>query len=226
MSKNFLTADSHFNHPNIIGYCERPFYRDGVTESDIQWCRDNNSNWNEIVDVNKHDEELIDKWNSVVSPEDTVWHLGDFVFPNNGRDYKFYTKKLNGKIVLIRGNHDNRLKPEDRSLFHNLHMEAPTNRGFMIEGDKYILHHYPQLSWNAAFHGRIHFFGHVHSGPKKTFWCMPNSYDVGVDNNNFTPILLKEACHKAKNNPFAVDMSRYGQYIKWMNNDEFKDLEI
>ena len=52
----FLTSDTHFNNDNIIKYCDRPFF--------------NHKDMNET---------LITNWNSVVKPEDTVYHLGDFI---------------------------------------------------------------------------------------------------------------------------------------------------
>ena len=51
----FFTSDTHFNHKAIISYCSRPF------ES-----------------VEEMNDRLIDNWNQVVKPSDTVYHLGDF----------------------------------------------------------------------------------------------------------------------------------------------------
>ena len=53
----YVIADTHFYHNNIIKYCNRPF-----------------------EDVEKMNELIINKWNSVVSNEDIVLHLGDFGF--------------------------------------------------------------------------------------------------------------------------------------------------
>ena len=53
----FFTSDTHFYHKNIIEYAQRPF--------------------SSIENMNK---ELIKNWNSVVSSEDTVFHLGDIGF--------------------------------------------------------------------------------------------------------------------------------------------------
>lgn len=45
---------------------------------------------------------LTENWNSVVKPEDTVFHLGDFAFGGISK----FLPYLNGNITLIRGNHD------------------------------------------------------------------------------------------------------------------------
>ena len=78
----YFTSDTHFYHKNIIKYCNRPF--------------------KDEIDMNN---KLIDNWNSIVTNNDTVYHLGDFALTsyNNLKDI---FNKLNGNIILIRGNHD------------------------------------------------------------------------------------------------------------------------
>jgi calcineurin-like phosphoesterase family protein len=79
---NFLTADTHFFHKNILGYCNRPFPN--------------------VIEMNLA---LIERWRSVAKPEDTVYHLGDFSFGDMARSSEIL-KMLPGKKILIRGNHD------------------------------------------------------------------------------------------------------------------------
>ena len=57
MSKTFFISDLHFNHENIIKYCNRPF-----------------------PNVDKMNSSIINNWNSVVSKDDVVYFLGDFMF--------------------------------------------------------------------------------------------------------------------------------------------------
>lgn len=75
----FFTADTHFNHKNIIRYCNRPFST-----------------------VEEMNETLIRNWNEKIKPNDTVYHIGDFGFGN----LEPILKRLNGKKILIIGSHD------------------------------------------------------------------------------------------------------------------------
>lgn len=78
----YFIADTHFNHENIIKYCNRPF-----------------KNSKEMNDY------IISKWNSVVKKNDIVYHLGDVGFGTT-EELKEIVRRLNGTKILIRGNHD------------------------------------------------------------------------------------------------------------------------
>ena len=83
--KIFVTADTHFNHENIIKYCNRPYEN--------------------VQDMN---EDIIKKWNEVVGKDDIVYHLGDYGFGSKEELQKIFNR-LNGKKYLIMGNHDLRV---------------------------------------------------------------------------------------------------------------------
>ncbi|AXP07742.1 putative metallophosphoesterase [Sinorhizobium phage phiM6] len=84
MAKNiWVISDTHFQHHNIITYCDRPF----KTPREM-------------------DEHMIDKWNSVVKEGDKVYHLGD-VYMGHWEGAEKIFKRLNGQKRLILGNHDN-----------------------------------------------------------------------------------------------------------------------
>jgi calcineurin-like phosphoesterase family protein len=110
VSKIFLTSDTHFGHTNIIKYCNRPFKN--------AYLMDN---------------ALIENWNSAVGPEDIVYHLGDFAFGGIAK----YLPRLNGEIILIRGNHDrnSELKGCDFKIHQNL--------DFKYGGYKFKMNHRP-----------------------------------------------------------------------------------
>src|SRR3972149_612675 len=74
----FIIADTHFLHSAMTKLGGRP---------------------------DDFDEIIIKNWNKIVKPKDKVLHLGDLVFSNKERAIAL-VRKLNGKIYLVRGNHD------------------------------------------------------------------------------------------------------------------------
>ena len=85
MAKTFYIADLHFGHKNGLFYDNRPF-----------------------SDIEQHDKTLIERWNSAVGAEDTVWVLGDFSWYPASKTISILSQ-LNGTKRLIVGNHDNKL---------------------------------------------------------------------------------------------------------------------
>jgi calcineurin-like phosphoesterase family protein len=89
----YVISDTHFFHDNIVKFCNR----------DEQIAKLNG----EPMDHNAY---MVEAWNRVVRPEDTVLHLGDVVLWRKGGDVKYASTimpKLNGTKYLILGNHDN-----------------------------------------------------------------------------------------------------------------------
>ena len=74
----WIISDTHFFHENIGRYCNRP------------------ENWQELI---------IKNWNDLISPGDDVLHLGDFALGKKS-NFELLTGMLNGRLFLIRGNHD------------------------------------------------------------------------------------------------------------------------
>lgn len=164
--KIWITSDTHFNHANILKYCNRPFR-----------------------DVTEMNETIIDNWNSVVGKDEFVYHLGDFCFGRTNGDFNRIFYRLNGKIIFIHGNHD-KLTYQFRDKFYEYHQ--PGMHQTMIDGIKVTLCHYSMRTWNCSHRGAYHLYGHSHG----TLPDDPNSlsFDVGVDCHNFTPISWKKVC--------------------------------
>ena len=180
----FFTSDTHFGHSKIIDYCKRPF-----------------------SSIEEHDKTLIQNWNNVVGQDDTVFHLGDFAY-GNSQFISNIIKQLNGNIILIKGNHD--LRNMNPTLY-NIFSDAVYQARILIDKQTVYLNHFPFLCFD---HGDINLykdnysiqlFGHVHSGPltssedtSRLNILLPTQYDVGVDNNNFTPISWIDVKNKIK----------------------------
>lgn len=96
MADIWVTSDTHFNHNNIIRYCNRPF-----------------------ADYNHMNEVLIERWNAVVKPQDKIYHLGDFYI---GYSVKTILSRLNGHKRLILGNHDNGKDQDIQRHFEKISM--------------------------------------------------------------------------------------------------------
>ena len=187
--KFFFTSDTHFGHTNIIKYCKRPF-----------------------KNVEEHDEELIKRWNKKVSKDDIVFHLGDVAF---GYNIENILDQLNGKIYLIIGNHDWR----NYNIF-NKRFEIVTQQINMKIGKRHIiLNHYPMLAFSGAWRGvdaTYQLFGHVHTSPytdegldqQRMKYLFTSQYDVGIDNNDFTPVSWKEVDQIINNQMMSLGMCR------------------
>ena len=83
----FVISDTHFGHTNSW---EKFKLEDG-------------SPLRPFTSTEEMDETMIERWNAKVQPQDTVYHLGDVVI---NKKYLNLVSRLNGRKILIRGNHD------------------------------------------------------------------------------------------------------------------------
>jgi calcineurin-like phosphoesterase family protein len=157
-NRTFFTSDHHFGHLGIIDSCMRPF-----------------------ADTAEMDRYMIEAWNSVVQPSDTVWYLGDFAHRCEPEYARRIFDRLNGQKRLIVGNHDAMVIDfpwDSKSLMTTVH----------VDGQALFLCHYAMREWPSSHAGVLHFYGHSHSR-------MPSSrsaIDVGVDNISFVPQTLEQ----------------------------------
>ena len=169
----YFTADTHFDHSNIISLNGRPF-----------------------KDVNQMNEKIIQNWNSCINDDDEIYVLGDFTFNGNGFDANNILKRLNGIKYLIKGNHDKFVNDEsfDQKYFEWIKDYYELN----YQKIKLVLFHYPILEWAGFFKDSIHLHGHVHNcsknkeQQKRLNVLGKMAINVGVDVNNFSPISIEK----------------------------------
>lgn len=190
--KFYFTADTHFSHSNIIKYCKRPF-----------------------KNVEENDEEIIRRWNEKVPEDGIVFHLGDVAF-GDPEHVDNILERLNGTIYLVIGNHDWRRIVNQ----HKWRFELMTQQINMKIGKRHIiLNHYPMLAFSGAWRGEdatYQLFGHVHTSPytdegldqARMKMLFTSQYDVGVDNNDFTPVSWKEVDQIINNQMMSLGMCR------------------
>jgi len=183
MMKNYwFTSDEHYLHFNIIKLCKRPFESLGHMHN-----------------------VLIDNHNSVVKDEDDVYHLGDFSYKGRVEDVIEILNELKGKHFFLFGNHDSALrhivgnnsfkkwKFSDKFNFYgSCDPNETVIRTIYLQNKRIVLSHYALRTWQGAFRGSYHLFGHSHSNLP----TLHRSMDVGVDGNNFFPYNLNEIIEK------------------------------
>jgi calcineurin-like phosphoesterase family protein len=168
MSNLFFTSDHHFGHKNIIKFSNRPF-----------------------ENVNEMDEVMIQRWNEKVQPDDEVYHLGDLAFRSKG-SIKKVLDRLNGKIYLIKGNHEKlaltyKFRFEWIKDYFELVVDDPEfKRGHQM----IVLFHYAIKQWNKKHHGSYHLYGHSHGSLPDDIQAQ--SFDIGVDCYDFYPLSYTE----------------------------------
>lgn len=185
--KVFFVSDTHFNHSNIIKYCDRPY-----------------------KDKYEMDEALIYNWNEVVPEDGVVFHLGDFKWSGS---WNTTLDRLNGKIHLIKGNHD-----YEAARFINRFESIQEQVCINIEGQQILLNHFPILCYPDKC---WQLFGHCHTVKSnntgldfnKLSNLSPTQYEVGVDFNDYRPISWKEIKEKIQ---FQVDNKVNMLY--WVNS--------
>ena len=83
-------------------------------------------------------ETIINNWNSIVTNDDIVYHVGDFCLSSDD-EIKNIFKKLNGNIILIRGNHDR--KPVE--FYEEIGFNVLTHAPIILDEYKLMLSHVP-----------------------------------------------------------------------------------
>lgn len=189
----FFSSDHHFYHKNIIAYCNRPF-----------------------KDVEHMNEMLVQYWNETVSPEDTVYYLGDFSLAR--RPVELFLPRLNGKKHLVTGNHDlchemyaNKNSYSSTLLYYNKSGFETINRHLYLNYKQWVilLCHFPYLAqedigyseedykrrsvpkydvYRPKDDGKWLLHGHTHGKWK----VKGHMIDVGVDSWNYRPVSITQ----------------------------------
>jgi calcineurin-like phosphoesterase family protein len=173
-----IISDTHFIHENILRFT-------GNDGNPIRPGFDSVDHMNEY---------MIERWNSVVKPEDIVYHLGDvFIGPKD----KFLPlfKQLNGSKRLIVGNHDDAKFMAKKELFTKILMwrmfrefgllftHVPVHESSLRRGPSG--HEYdPEYNKNMMLN--VH--GHIHQNesPPGPYRC------VCVEQIDYTPVNIED----------------------------------
>ncbi len=154
LGKIFFIADPHFGDDRIRRYENRPFET-----------------------VKEMDSEIISRWNTVVTNTDIVYILGDF----GAEGYETQVlSELNGKKLLVKGNHDIKSNDDYRAFGFDEVYDHP----IIFENFWILSHDALYVNSNMPY---ANIFGHVHNNPiikdySKQHFC------VSAERIDYTPI--------------------------------------
>jgi calcineurin-like phosphoesterase family protein len=165
--ETFVISDTHFGHANIIKFVDK-----------------NNNNIRPFSDVEEMDSYMIEKWNSVVKDGDRVYHLGDVVI---NRRCLPILDKLNGKKVLIKGNHDIFRLRDYVKYFDDI-------RAYKVIPEYGIIMSHIPIHPESLKRWKLNIHGHLHNNKLDD----PKYKNVSVECINYTPLNLKELTNEVK----------------------------
>lgn len=173
MARTWVYSDPHFYHQNICKF----------TNYDGTKVRP----WDDATTMT---EEMIQFYNELVDDKDRVYILGDVAFSN--RNMHQAVERLNGRKVLVPGNHDPVKMRQYFGLFDDV-------RGYVVKKG-FVMSHMPihpqSLSrWKLNIHGHLHNNQvtkdeNLDSYPDSRYYC------ACVERTNFRPKLLDEILHE------------------------------
>lgn len=169
MGKIYLTSDWHFNHKNVLKFCERT-----------------RGHFNSVEEMNQA---IIDSVNKTCTEEDTLYNLGDLGI---GKPKEIFSllEQIKPRIIIVGGNHDSQSKLFRYIDNHN-HSTLQGIWKYMIEpvGDRlkynkkvYYLTHFP-LGLGEQRKVLRNFCGHIHDETCKD----SNVLNVGIDSPEIYP---------------------------------------
>lgn len=158
--KTFLIADTHFGHLGVCKFLNQ--YGNKLRPWD---------------NPDEMDEAMVERWNETVSKDDKVYHLGDVVI--NRKALKTLSR-LNGRKILIKGNHD---------IFRiNEYLEYFTDVRAYHVLDNFILSHIP-LHPDSLYRWKANIHGHLHSNRVMKDGQLDHKYYcVSVEHIDYRPI--------------------------------------
>ena len=153
---DYVCADPHFSHPRLFKFSWRA---------------------NIFRDPDEYDEFMVNSWNKVVKKGQTVVIIGDYAY----KDHAKWLNRLNGKKILVYGNHDS-MGQDKLNLFTGVYPMYMKN----IKGQEVFFFHYPCKAWPNANKGSWNLYGHTHGRERE--YPRNTQFDCGVDVWGYIPI--------------------------------------
>lgn len=132
------------------------------------------SPFRDYPDMESHDNGIVFTINRYVAPEDTLYIIGDMSF-HKPTETGELLDAINGRKVLIKGNHDHRKRNVEGSRladkidirlaeFHH-YLERTFTVNPEGPGQLVCMFHFPMMHWHKQHLGSWHIHGHLHGNP-------------------------------------------------------------
>lgn len=167
MSEIFFTSDWHFSHEKDFIYKARGF-----------------------KNIEEHNEAILENINNTVSPQDTLYALGDLIMGDQEKSVEYLRQIRCQEVVVILGNHDTERKAALYSTLPNFCVLGYAQQ--LKIGKKFLyLSHYPTLTTNWGddknlWQRTLNLCGHTHTTEK--FDPATGSIHVEVDAWDNSPV--------------------------------------
>lgn len=171
MAETWFISDTHFGHANILNFKNE----DGSNLRSFNSCED-------------MDETMVRNWNAVVRPADRIYHMGDVAM--NRRCLPILSR-LNGKKVLIKGNHDIFPLKDYTPYFEDIR----AYKVFPAHG--VIVSHIPVYSGQLESRFKLNAHGHLHGNtlPDRRY------LNLCVEQTDYTPVPLHYILERMEDQP-------------------------
>ena len=143
--QTWLTSDHHFGHANLLRF----------EDKEGRYFRGDR-----FASAEEMDEYMVERWNSVVRPDDKVYHLGDVVMGLKKHSLDI-VKRLNGRKVLVRGNHDKLKLSQYAECFKDVRATHLLETGAESGCTHLVLSHVPIHPYSLRS-GWVNVHGHTH----------------------------------------------------------------
>ena len=163
----FVTSDLHLSHVQEFVWQAR-----GFTSSDHM------------------NEEIVKRWNEVVTEDDEVWVLGDLMMNDNEKGAAAL-KQLKGKIHVVAGNHDTDARI---AIYKELGYDVQFAARIKYKKKLFMLSHYPVLTGNGedkCWLATWNLYGHTHQEENFSD-TVKFGYHVGMDSHDCRPVKLDD----------------------------------
>ena len=182
----FFTSDWHFNHDREFVWKQRGF-----------------------SSVDEMNEEIIRRHNEIVTDNDIVYFLGDACL--GGASEEMIRKncelieRLNGNIIMLRGNHDTDFRIAAFKNCKNVLEAGDVAKIIKYDDYKFYIGHYPTVT---RVYGEkdlksclINLYGHTHQAGNFFRFDdkeIPVMYHVGMDSHNCYPVRITDILAEVK----------------------------